>query len=119
MSLEDSKLLDNKPFSNSIVKRDFSKVCHQQEANLNDPVQNVESIFGENDNYQQIGNAYLEFDITVLTNDIADFGDNTAFRLVRNSYAYAFKECRLITTSASDLENNKFVGHVSTIIRCK
>ena len=29
-----------------------------------------------------------------------------------------FKECRLSTTSGSDLEHNKFVGQVSTIMRC-
>ena len=41
------------------------KVYYQQGANLNDSNQNVELIFGENNNYHQIGNAYLEFDITV------------------------------------------------------
>ena len=28
MSLEDFQLLDNEPFDNSIIKRDFTKVFH-------------------------------------------------------------------------------------------
>ena len=65
MSLEDFQLLDNEPIDNSIIKRDFLKVYHQQGAQLNQSDQNIEFIFGENSNYHQIGNAYLEFDITV------------------------------------------------------
>ena len=65
MSLEDFQLIDNEPIDNSIVKRDYTKVYHQQGANLNDSNQNVEFIFGENNNYYQIGNAYLEFDKTI------------------------------------------------------
>ena len=56
MSLEDFNFLDNEPFDNSIVKRDYLKVYHQQRANLNNPDQNVEFIFGENIIYHQIGN---------------------------------------------------------------
>ena len=35
MSLEDFQLLDNEPFDKSIIKTDFSKVHHQQGAQLN------------------------------------------------------------------------------------
>ena len=59
MSLEDFQLLDNEPLDNSIVKRDYTKVYHHQGANLNDSNQSVEFIFGENNNYYQIGNSYL------------------------------------------------------------
>ena len=65
MSLDDFQLLDNEPIDNSIVKRDYTKVYHQSGANLNDVNQNVEFIFGENNNYHKIGDAYLEFDIVV------------------------------------------------------
>ena len=65
MSLENFQLIDKKLIDNSIIKRDFSKVYHQQGANLNDPDQNVEFIFGENNNYHKVGYSYLEFDITV------------------------------------------------------
>ena len=80
--------------------------------------QNVEFIFGENNNYHQIGNGYLEFDITVRRNDNNDFDNDNAIRLTNNALAYVFKESRLSTTSGLDLEHNKFFGQVSTIMRC-
>ena len=116
--LEDFQLLDNEPFDNSVIKRDFLKVYHQQGAQLNQSDQNVEFIFAENNNYHQIGNAYLEFDITVRRADGNDFGANNAIRMTNNAFAYVFKEARLSTTSGSHLEHNKFVGQVSTIMRC-
>ena len=47
MSLEDFQLIDNEPIDNSITKRDYLKINHQQVALKNDPDQNVEFIFGE------------------------------------------------------------------------
>ena len=84
----------------------------------NNSDQNVEFIFGENNNYHQIGNSYLEFDITVR-NPNANFAEdnNDAIRLTNNGFSYVFKEARLSTTAGSDLENNKFVGQVSTVMR--
>jgi len=116
MNLENFQLLDNEPIDNSIIKRDYLKTYHQQGANLTDSDQNVEIFFVENNNYNQIGNAYLEFDITVRRQDNADF-DNEPIRMTNNGFAYVFKEARLSTTSGSDLEHNKFVGQVSTIMR--
>ena len=116
MSLEDFQLLDNEVFDNSIVKRDFMKVYHQQGAQLNDPDQNIKFIFGENNNYQQIGNAYLEYDITVQ-NPAAVFDNISRIRLTIIGLAYVFQEAVLATTSGSNLEHNKFVGQISTIMR--
>ena len=79
MSLEDFQLLDNEPFDNSIIKRDFLKIYHQG-AQLNQSDQNIEFIFGENNNYHQVGNSYLEFDITVRREDNANFTDNSHIR---------------------------------------
>ena len=56
MSLGDFQLLDKEPIDNSIIKRDFLKVYRQQGAQLNQSDQNIESMFGENNNYIQIGN---------------------------------------------------------------
>ena len=120
MSLEDFELIDNEVFDNSIVKRDFMKVYHQQCAQLNDPDQNIKFIFGENNNYHQIGNAYLEYDITVhppVANPPAPFDDNSRIRLTNNGLAYVFQEAVLATTSGSNLGHNKFVGQISTIMR--
>ena len=68
MSLEDFQLLDKQSFDNSIIKRNFTKIYHQQGAQLNQSDQNIEFIFGKNNNYHQIGNGYLEFDIRVQKN---------------------------------------------------
>ena len=116
MSLQDFELIDNDPIDNSIVKRDYTKVYHQQGANLNDSNQNVEFIFGENNNYHQIGNAYLEFDITVR-NDADNFTNDSVIRLVNNAFAFCFKEASITTTGGMDIEVNKYVGQVSTIMR--
>ena len=116
MSLEDFQLSDNEVFDNSIVKRDFMKVYHQQGAQLNDSDQNINFFFGENKNYHQIGNAYLEYDITVQ-NPAAVFDNNSRIRLTKNGLAYVFQDVVLAFTSGSNLEHNKFVGQTSTIMR--
>ena len=116
MSSEHFQLLDNEVFDNSFFKRDFLKVYHQQGAQLNDPDQNIKFIFGENNNYNQIGNAYLEYDITVQDPN-GNFDNNSRIRLTNNGLAYAFQEAVLATTSGSNLEHNKFVGKISTIMR--
>ena len=117
MSLEDFQLLDNEPIDNSIVKRDFTKIYHRQGDQLNQSDQNIEFIFGENNNYHQIGNAYLEFNITVRKNDDTNFHFDDPVRLVNNGFAFCFKEARLSTTIGSDIEINKFCGQVSTIMK--
>ena len=45
MSLEDFQLLDNEPFENSIIKRDFTKVYHNHGALLNQSDQIIDFIF--------------------------------------------------------------------------
>ena len=114
--LEDFQLLDIEPFDNSVIKRDFLKVYHQQGAQLNQSDQNVEFVFGENNKYHQIGIIYLEFDITVRPN-AGNFIADSPIRMTNNALAYVFKEARLSTTSGSDLEQNKFLGQVSAIMR--
>ena len=117
MSLEDLRLLDNEPFDKSIIKRGFTKIYHQQGAQLNQSDQNIEFIFGENNNYHQIGNAYLEFNITVRKRDTTNFHIEDPIRLINNGYAFCFKETRLSTTIGSDIEHNKFFGQISTILK--
>ena len=86
MSLEDFQLLDNEPFDNSILKRDFSRVYHQQGAQLNAANQNIEFIFGENNNNHQFGNAYLQFDTTVQPQG-AGFNNDVAIRFTNNEFS--------------------------------
>ena len=121
MSLEDFQLIDNETIDDSIIKRDYTKVYHNQGANLNDSNQNVDFIFGENNNYHQIGNAYLEFDITIRkiaappNNPILINADQ--LRLINNAFAYCFNQATLSTTGGMDIEDIKYVGQVSTIMR--
>ena len=117
MSLEDFELIDNEPFVNSIIQRDPIKVYHQQGAQLNQSDQNIEFNSGENNNYHQIGNGYLEFNITVRKTDTTNFHIEDPIPLVNNGYAFCFKEARLSTTIGSDIEHNKLCGQVSTIMK--
>ena len=116
MSLECFQLLDKEPLDNSIIKRDFTKIYHRQGDQLNQSDQKIEFIFGENNNYLQIGNAYLEFNTTVRKNDTTNFHNDDPIRLVNNGFAFCFKEARLSISLGSDIEINKFCGQVSTII---
>ena len=117
MSLEDFQILDKEPIDNSIMERDFLKVYHQQGAQLYQSDQNIEFISGENNNNYQIGNAYLEFDIIVRKSDTTNFHREDRIRLVKNGFAFCFKEARLSTTIGGDIEPKKFCGQVSTIVR--
>ena len=93
---------------------------HQQAANLNDCDQNIDFIFGENKIYHQIGNAYLQYELRIEkdVDGAANRGpvNGDATRLVNNAFAYCFKEARSSTTGGSDIEHNKYLGQVSTIM---
>ena len=117
MSLEDFQLLDNEPLDNSIIKRDFTKIYHRQGDQINQSYQNIDFIFGENSNYHQIGDSYLEFNITVRKNGDTNFHHEDPVRLVNNGFAFCFKEARLSITIGSDIEINNICGQVSTIMR--
>ena len=99
------------------MKRDHSKVYHQQGAQLTQSNQNIDFIFGDNNNYHQIGNAYLEFDITVQKNDTANFHNDDPIRSVNIASAFCLKEVPSSTAIGSDIEHNKFSGQVSTIVK--
>ena len=116
MSSDDFQFLDNEPIDNSIMKRDFMKVYHQSGANLNDSNQNVDFMSGENNNYHQIGNAYLQFDITVR-DTAGNFTDASDIRLVNNAFAFCIKQATLATTGGMEVEDIKYVGQVSSIMR--
>ena len=97
--------------------KNFTKIYHRQGDQLNQSDQNIEFIFGENINYHQIANSYLEFNITVRKNDTTNFHNDDPVRLVNNGIAYCFKEARLTTSIGGDIEINKFCGQISTIMR--
>ena len=103
MSLGDFQLIDIEPIDNSIVEREYSKIYHQQGAQLKDPNPNIAFIFGENYNYHQIGTSYLEFHITVRDPTIG-FNNNAETRLVNNGFAFPFREAGLATTGGMEIE---------------
>ena len=109
------QLIDKEPIIDSIVKRAFSKIYHQQGATLNNPDQTVEFILGEKNNYHQSGTSYLEFEVTVR--NLAASSDNTSqIRLMKNPYALCFKEASLATTGGMEFQHVKFLGQVSSIM---
>ena len=121
MNPEDFQLTDIETMHNSIKWRGLLKIYHQQAADINDSDQNIELIFGENNNYHQIRNAYLQYEMT-LGKDVAvavirvpTFGD--AIRLVNTALAHCFKEDRLNTTGGSDIEHNNYCRQISSIMR--
>ena len=64
---------------------------HRQGDQLNQSDQKIEFIFGENNNYHQIGKAYLEFNITVRKNDDTNFHHEDHVRLVNNWISFLFQ----------------------------
>ena len=117
MSAEDFQLIDDLKIDDSIIKRDFIKIYHQHGAEVNNENQNIKFYFGENLNYIQIGNAYLEIDILVRKADRTNFTDADEIRLVNNALAYIFQEGRISTSAGTEIEHNKNLGNVSTIMR--
>ena len=117
MSLEDFQFLDNERFDNSIIKRVFLKLYHRQGAQLNQSDQNIELISGENNKYYQIGNANLEFDITVQKYDTTNSHIDDPIRLVIKAFTFCFEEIRLSTTIVSDIEHNKLCCQITIIMK--
>ena len=62
MSAEDFQLIDNSKIDDSIIRRDFTKIYHQHESDINNENQKHNFYFGENLNYIRIGNGCLEVD---------------------------------------------------------
>ena len=116
-NIEDFQLLANEPIDNSFNKREFTKIYHRQGDQLNQSDQNIEFIFGENNKYHQIGKAYLEFNITVRKNDGTNFNYDDPVRLVKNGFAFCFKEAGSSSTIGGDIELVNFCGPVFTIMK--
>ena len=98
----DFQITDDTIIENSILKRDFAKIYHRQILQLNEADENVEFIFGENDNYQT-GNSYLHFDIQ-LKKDGGIFEDDKThvIRLVKNAFAHIFEDTYIHTTVSTE-----------------
>ena len=117
MSAEDSQLIDDSKSDDSIIKSDFIKLYHQHGAEVINENQKIEFCSGEIINYIQIANSYLEIDIQVKKDDAAFFTNADGFRLVNKGLAYIFQEGRLSRSAGKEIEHNKNLCNVSTIMR--
>ena len=61
--------------------------------------------------------AYLQFDRRKRQADNSKFIKDIEKTMNNNALAYTFEETRLATTGGSDLEHNKYVGQISSIMR--
>ena len=95
----------------------FITIYRQHGAEVNNENQNIELYYGENPNYIQIGNSYLENDIAVRKADRTNFTITDEIRLVNIGLFYIFQEGRLSTSAGTQIEHNKNIGNVSTIMR--
>ena len=99
------------------------KIYRQQGAFLNDPDHKDEFNFGGDNKYHQVGNSQLGFDIAVRKTNGNDFNftndtaTNEVIRLVNNAFASCSKEATLATTGGMEIEQVKFLGQMSTIMR--
>ena len=117
MSSEDFQLIDDSGIDDSIIKRNFIEIYHQNGAEVINENQNTNLYFGENPNYIQIGNSYLEVDIENRKADRTNFTYVDEFRLVKNGLAFISKEVRVSTSAGTDIHYNKHLGPSSTIMR--
>ena len=60
MSAEDFQLIDIEKYDDSMIKRDFIERNHQSGANVDAENSQVKLHFGENHNFIQVGNGYLD-----------------------------------------------------------
>ena len=121
MSAEDFQLTDNEKIDDSNIKRDFLRVYHQSGANVGAESSQINFYFGENHNFILVGNGYLQFDLGVrrakgdLFTIVAP--GNDIIRLVNNAFAYTIHDARISSSSGVEIEQNKHVGPISTIMR--
>ena len=90
MSAEDLQLIDCSKIADTINKREFIKKYHQHGAEVNNENQIIKFYFGENPNYIQKGNGYLEIDVELKNIDDTTFTNADQIRLVNNGLAYIF-----------------------------
>ena len=121
MSAEDFQLIDDEKIDDSIIKRDFISIYHQSGANVDAENSQIKFYFGENHNFIQVGNGYLEFDIRIRRANGKSFAivapGNDIIRLINNAFAFTIHDARISTSAGVEIERNKYVGPISTIMR--
>ena len=104
----------------SIVKRVFMKIYHQSGVKVDNENSNIKFFSGDNHNFVQVGDGYLEFDIKIRKADNSNFTivahGNDVIRLINDAFAYIFHDARISISSGVENEQNKYVGPISTIM---
>ena len=94
---------------------------HQHGSQVEYENQNINFVVGENLNYVQVGNGYLEFEIKVRKTDnsnfiFADDNGNEVIRLVNYVFALTIHDARVSQSAGLEAEQNKFVGPISKVL---
>ena len=94
-----TELIDIEKIDDSIIKRDFIKIYHQYGAKVDAENSQIKFYFGENLNFIQVGNGYLEFDIRIRKANGDPFTivapGNDVIRLINNAFAYTIHDARI------------------------
>ena len=117
MTAVDFQLLSEEKIDDSFINCEFIKIYHQSGANVNSEKSNIKFYFGENHNFIQVCNGFLENDINIRKADNTNFADDDVIRLVNNAFAYTVHDARTSSVSGVEIEQNKFDGPISTILR--
>ena len=120
MSAEKFQLIYIEKIDDSIIKRGLIKIYHQSGTNVYAENSQVKFYFGEIHNFIQVGSGYLEFDIRIRRDDGGPFTMAPrldTIRLVNNAFAYTVHDDRISISTRVEIEQNKHVGPISTIIR--
>ena len=117
MSAEDFQLIDTEKIDDSIIKRDFITIYYQSGANVDTENSKIQLYFGENHNFIQVGNGYLQFDIRIRKTNNTNFTKADEIQLIKNGFAYTIRDARISTSAGVEIEQNKEVGPISAIMR--
>ena len=117
MSAVDYQLIDEEKQDDSIIKGDFIKIYHQSGDNVNSENSNIKFYSGENRNFIEVRNGYLEFFITIRKADNINFADGDEIRLLNNAFACTIHDAKFSSSSGVEIEQNKFIGPISNIMR--
>ena len=121
MSAVDFQVVVDEKIDESNMKRGFIKLYHQSGSIVDNENSNNQLFFVENHNCIQSGNGYLEFDIKFKKHDNNNFSitapGHDVIRLVNNAFACTLYDAGLSISSGVEIQQNKFVGPGSTILK--
>ena len=58
----------------------------------------------------------MKFDVRVRRANVNNFADGDVIRSVNNAFAYTIHDARISTSAGVEIEQNKYVGPISTIM---